>query len=163
MCDPVSKSSVKQGGKATAGWLTLGQGDPYGGSSELLGEELCGCVLAKLVPAAHGSLRAGAVPQCVPGPARVPSEFCFSFWLGCVGEAQSGCGVMGVSVSHSLCVTGCCTSVKHRVSVTPFNGAAASSTLNLKLLMLADESLKSLLHCTRGACSFSQLLIILFS
>lgn len=76
MCDPVSKSSVKQGGKATARWLTLGQGDPYGGSSELLGEELCVCVLAKLVPAAHGSLRAGAVPQCVPGPARVPSEFC---------------------------------------------------------------------------------------
>lgn len=60
MCDPISKSSVKQGGKATAGWLTLGQGDPYGGSSELLGEELCGCVLAKLVPAAHGSLLAGA-------------------------------------------------------------------------------------------------------
>lgn len=50
MCDPVSKSNVKQGRKATAGWLRLGQGDPYGGSSELLGEELFVCGLAKLIP-----------------------------------------------------------------------------------------------------------------
>lgn len=34
-------------------------GDPYGGSSELLGEELYVCVLAKLIPGAHGSLCAG--------------------------------------------------------------------------------------------------------
>lgn len=97
MCDPLSKSNVKQEKKATVGWLRLGQEDPYVGSSELLGEELCVCVLAKLIPGAHG-----AVPQCVPGPARVPSEFCFSFWLGSVVEAQSECGVLSMSVFQSL-------------------------------------------------------------
>lgn len=82
MCDPISKSSVKQGGKATAGWLTLGQGDPYGGSSELLGEELCGCVLAKLVPAAHGSLRAGAYLSVYQDLLMSPQNSASAFGLG---------------------------------------------------------------------------------
>lgn len=116
-------------------------------------------MLAKLIPGAHG-----AVPQCVPGPACVPSEFCFRFWLGSVVEAQSGCGVLSMSVFHSLWVAGCCTSVKHRVSFTPFQTGCSSQHTEVEAAYACRrQSLKSLLHCTRGACSFSQLLMVLFS
>lgn len=67
-----------------------------------------------------------------------------------------------VSISQSL---GDCPSVKHRVSFTPFQRGCSSQHTKLKAAyacLMTKPEIPASLH-KGGACSFSQVLIVLFS